>query len=173
MVAELHKLGYESLRAAPYLAPSGCAWRCCVVPASLTRRDHGARLVDGVDYETLPRYTSADQAVYFGWRNLKRPTPLTMAKRFLAEFPEIAQQGKRPDPGYVAWFTTMLELTAPIGVPFAYGDWEAPKDRMETSFCDEGVVVRLPPVDLGQCGILSRKTSSNINDINRLFSTGL
>jgi hypothetical protein len=39
----------------------------------------------------------------------------------------------------------MLELTQPIGVVSAFGDWEPPVDRMLTEFCEDGVVVPLPP----------------------------
>ena len=150
MVAELHKLGYESLRVAPYLSPSGCAWRCCIVPANLTRRDHGARLVDDVIYEALPRYSSADGDGYFGWGNMKPKTPLILARRFIVEFPKFAEQGKHPDPAYVAWYANMLAATAPHGVIYAFGDMESATDRMFTNFCDEGVVVRVPPVWSGK-----------------------
>jgi hypothetical protein len=173
MLAELHKLGYESLRATPYLSASGCYWRCCIVPANMTHRDHGARLADDVVYESLPRYSSADGDCYFGWANMKRKTPLALAKRFIAEFSKFAEQGKQPDPAYARWFADMLELTAPIGVVYAFGDWEPPIDRMLTEFCNEGVVVPLPPVGLGRCEIRPRKVSSNINNIGGLFSTRL
>jgi hypothetical protein len=39
----------------------------------------------------------------------------------------------------------MLELTKPIGVVSAFGDWGPPVDRMLTEFCEDGVVVPLPP----------------------------
>jgi hypothetical protein len=67
----------------------------------------------------------------------------------------------------------MLELTAPIGVVYAFGDWEPSIDRMLTEFCNEGVVVRMPPVWGGRCEIRPRKVSSNINNIGGLFSTRL
>jgi hypothetical protein len=146
MVAQLHKLGYEGLRATPYLSPSGCNWRCCIVPASMTRRTHGARLAQNVVYEALPRYSSADGDNYFGWANMKPKTPLILAKRFIVEFAKFAEQGKHPDPAYVAWFSNMLEATAPHGVIYAFADMESPLDRMFTSFCDETVIVKMPPV---------------------------
>jgi hypothetical protein len=172
MVAELHKLGYEGLRATPYLSPSGCYWRCCVVPASMTHPAHGARLADGVVYDSLPRYSSADGDDYFGWRNMRPKTPLILARRFIVEFPKFAAQGKHPDPDYVGWFTRMLELTAPIGVVSAFGDMCSPDDRMITEFCEVGVIVRLPPVwkDMEK---KKAKTSSNFNDTAGLFSTKL
>jgi len=150
MVAELHKLGYEGLRATPFMSPSGCYWRCAIVPANQTDPAHGARLADNVVYETLPRYSSGDEDNYFGWANMRPKTPLILARRFIVEFPKIAEQGKRPDSAYVAWFTDMLEKTAPNGVIYAFGDCEAPEGRMQTSFCDNGVLVRVPPVWAGR-----------------------
>ena len=146
MVAELHKLGYEGLRATPFLSPSGCYWHCAIVPASLTRRTHGARLAENVDNETLPRYSSGDEDNYFGWANMKPKSPLILAKRHVVEFPKFAEQGRHADPAYIRWFTDMLEATAPNGVIYAFADMESPTDRMFISFCDEGVVVRVPPV---------------------------
>jgi hypothetical protein len=146
MVAELHKLGYEGLRVTPFHSPSGCYWRCSIVPARMTHRDHGARLADDVVYESLPKYSSAEEDNYFGWRNMKPKTPLILAPRFIVVFPKFAEQGHHPDPAYVRWFSTMLELTAPIGVVSAFGDMAAPDDRMITDFCEDGVVVKLPPV---------------------------
>ena len=96
MVAELHKLGYEGLRVTPFHSPSGCYWRCCIVPASMTHRDHGARLADDVDYESLPKYSSADEDNYFGWRNMKPKTPLILARRFIVVFQKFAET--RPSP---------------------------------------------------------------------------
>jgi hypothetical protein len=146
MVAELHKLGYEGLRATPFLTPSGFYWRCCIVPACLTSPTHGACLAENVDYETLPRYSSGDEDNYFGWANMKPKTPLILARRFILVFPKFAEQGKHPDPAYARWFSNMLEATAPNGVIFAFADMESPEDRMLTSFCDETVFVRVPPV---------------------------
>jgi hypothetical protein len=173
MVAELHKLGYEGLRATPFMSPSGCYWRCCIVPACLTSHEHGARLAENVDYETLPRYSSGDEDNYFGWANMKPKSPSLLAKRFILVFPNFAQQGKHPDPAYMAWYSNMLEATAPHGVIYAFANMEPPIDRMLTEFCNEGVVVPLPPVGLGRCEIRPKKASPNINNIGGLFSTRL
>jgi len=77
---------------------------------------------------------------------MKPKTPLILARRFIVEFSKIAEIGHHPDPAYALWFLTMLELTAPIGVVSAFGDMAAPVDRMITDFCEDGVVVPLPPV---------------------------
>ena len=76
---------------------------------------------------------------------MKPKTPLILARRFIVEFPTFAEQSLHPDPAYVRWFTRMLELTKPIGVVSAFGDWGPPVDRMLTEFCEDGVVVPLPP----------------------------
>ena len=80
---------------------------------------------------------------------MKPKTPLILARRFIVEFSKIAEIGHHPDPAYALWFLTMLELTAPIGVVSAFGDMAAPDDRMITDFCEDGIVVPLPPV----CGV--------------------
>jgi hypothetical protein len=97
-------------------------------------------------YESLPKYSSADEDNYFGWRNMKPKTPLILARRFIVEFSKFAEIGHHPDPAYVSWFTQMLELTAPIGVVSAFGDMAAPDDRMITDFCEDDIVVSLPPL---------------------------
>ena len=73
-------------------------------------------------------------------------TPIILARRFIVEFPKFAELGHHPDPTYIGWFTRMLELTAPIGVVSAFGDMCSPDDGMITEFCEDGVIVRLPPV---------------------------
>jgi len=128
------------------MSPSGCYWRCCIVPACLTSREHGARLAENAVYETLPRYSSGDEDDYFGWANMKPKTPLILARRFILVFPNFAQQGKHPDPAYARWFSNMLEATAPNGVIYAFADMESPTDRMFISFCGGNIVVRVPPV---------------------------
>jgi hypothetical protein len=76
---------------------------------------------------------------------MKPKTPLILATRFIVEFPTFAEQSLHPDPAYVRWFTRMLELTKPIGVVSAFGDWGPPVDRMINEFCEDGIVVPLPP----------------------------
>lgn len=149
MVAKLHKLGYEGIRVCPFLSPSGCYWRCAIVPAFMTDPAHGARLAESVDFESVPHYTSGFGDNYFGWgadRNSPRPkTPLQMARWFTWEFSALAEQGHHPDPAYAEWLSRMLEQTAPIGVVHAFEDGVSPVDQMLTDFCEEGVVVRVPP----------------------------
>jgi hypothetical protein len=46
MVSELHILGYQRLRIAPWVSPDGEHWRCSVTPITNISQKHGARLVD-------------------------------------------------------------------------------------------------------------------------------
>jgi hypothetical protein len=43
MVAELHKLGYQRLRIAPGMSPSGAYWRCLITPVTNILTSHGAQ----------------------------------------------------------------------------------------------------------------------------------
>jgi len=45
MVTELHVRGYQRLRIAPGMAPSGCSWRCSITPATNISSRHGARIL--------------------------------------------------------------------------------------------------------------------------------
>jgi len=103
MVAKLHQLGYEGLRICPFILASGGYWRCAIVPASMTRPDHGARLADNAAYETLPRYSSADGDCYFGWANLKPKNALGSGQEVHRPIPEVCSSGPttptRPMPG--------------------------------------------------------------------------
>jgi hypothetical protein len=44
MVGELHRHGYQRLRAMPFMSPSGTSWRCWVGPDTRFYRNHGAIL---------------------------------------------------------------------------------------------------------------------------------
>jgi hypothetical protein len=45
MVREFHRAGYERLRIAPAMSPSGCHWRCAIGPASEFSLRNGALAV--------------------------------------------------------------------------------------------------------------------------------
>ena len=137
MLGELHKVGFERLRAPAYDYP--LAWRCPIVPAAWTRKEHGGTFEDPSAYirELLGEkfavlnytYSSASGQSPFGWTDAAFATPRELALRFIKEFPAIALAGWGPDREYVEWFERMLEMTAPNGVitsAFAdYGPGEA------------------------------------------------
>jgi hypothetical protein len=153
MVRELHLLGFERLRAAPYLYP--IAWRCPVVPASWTWRNNGAMFDDLFHFlpETLrldgtgrPTYSSAERQRPFGWRDAPFATPRELAQRFIAAFPHVAYAGWGPDEAYARWFVEMLERTAPNGVVYTHGEYEPDlPGQLYASHCQVTRVTGPPP----------------------------
>jgi len=142
MVAELHAMGYEQLRIAPSVAPSGLFWRLSITSAENTRADHGAEMRD---YDFGTHYSSGSGTDYFGWLDAARDSATELAEKFVERFPEIAIAGKGRDPGYVRWYSEMLEATEPDGLICAYADWPSPRDRLSTFYGERDVEIPLPP----------------------------
>lgn len=147
MVSELHRRGYERLRIAPGISPSGLHWRCSIAPASDFRGGHGAMLADG-DGEAA-RFTSGQGMACFDWPDAGRDAPAALADKFLERFPGLAARGAGDDPEYARWFAEMLGMTAPDGLAYAYADWEMPDDHLPALGCTEDVKVPLPPPGTG------------------------
>ncbi len=115
MVRELHRLGFERLRAPAYMYP--LAWRCPIVPGYWTHQRHGGMFdepfsqieklfgVRPCQYE----YSSADTQFPFQWEDDPFATPAKLAKRFVRERREIACAGWGPDADYARWFEEVLE----------------------------------------------------------------
>lgn len=149
MVNELHRLGHQRLRIAPGLSPGGEHWRCSITPVTNISVKHGARLVE---WEHLSaHYTSGAGAKYFDWSYAANLDPLKLAKRFLEEFPLIAEAGRGSDWAYAGWYQEMLGLTHPDLLPIAYRDEGCPNDKLLTVGGKRGggVIIPLPPV--GEC----------------------
>lgn len=147
MVRELHRLGYERLRIAPGLAPSGGAWRCSVVPTTATCRENGALTPPGpLGPLSDAAYTTGMKGQYFAWPDAERDTPAQLAAKFVERFPGLVADGRGEDRAYVAWYEAMLRDTAPTGLPYAYwdsyGDWDLGMSHLKTTA--EGPV-RVPP----------------------------
>jgi hypothetical protein len=145
MVAELHRLGYERLRIAPGMSPSGMHWRCAVAPAAAFQSADTALLRTDVDVSQLALYTSADEDVSFGWADAVAATASELATLFLERFPRLAGAGAGRDPAYSAWYREMLDLTAPDGLPYAYADWLTDAARLAVVGLGQEVTVPLPP----------------------------
>lgn len=143
MVQDLHRRGYERLRVAPGLSPSGLHWRCSIVPVDHVRRDHGALAIDEDD--TAARYTSSQGAGFFDWEDAEHDPPVALAGKFLERFPDLSAQGKGADPDYVRWYVRMLRATDPDGLIYAYADWELPEDHLPALGCTADVKIPLPP----------------------------
>lgn len=143
-VEVLHRLGYERLRIAPGLAPSGSAWRCAVVPKAETCVENGA--LTRTEYQAPASYTTGQGAGYFGWEDAAEDGPEELAQKILDRFPSVVAAARGEDPAYVAWYREMLVATAPYGLPYAiwdsYGDWRLDMTHLKTTV---GGPVRVPP----------------------------
>ena len=145
MVAELHQMGYQKLRIAPELAPSGCYWRCKFVPVSMISTDHGA--ICDVSGKLAPRYSSGQKDDYFDWGDTAGDSPTELALKFIARFPRIVEASRGNDNEYVGWYTEMLRVTEPEGIIYAIGDFGMPRDKISSINMD-GVFVPMPPLPL-------------------------
>lgn len=146
LVSELHVRGYQRVRIAPGMSPSGCSWRCSVAPVTNISDRNGARLVD---LEGLvAHYSSGSEARYFDWSHCQHSTPSQLATRFVECFPAIVASGCGRDWMYVGWYQEMLSITYPDLLPVAY-DSDGPTDRLTTIGDRRGVTIPLPPP--GEC----------------------
>jgi ADP-ribosyl-[dinitrogen reductase] hydrolase len=145
VVRELHLMGYEGLRLAPYLAPSGMYWRAQIVPVKYISPKHGARSIYLSKHSGIPTYTSGNGYNYFELGTVESDTPQQIAEKFIDRFQELAQLGKLDDPEYVQWYAEMLAATEPDGTIYAFADFDVPSDRMPVDFSLD-VFVPLPPL---------------------------
>lgn len=62
-------------------------------------------------------YTSAQETMYFGWKDASGDSSDQLADKFADRFPEICVEAKQSDLGYVEWYRSMLDDTQPDGLP--------------------------------------------------------
>ncbi|MBP2299724.1 hypothetical protein [Azospirillum picis] len=129
MVNELHKAGYQRLRIAPGMAPSGCHWRCHVTSA-------GNVAVNGwepLDWSRgVASYSTGQKNLYFGWDDAGHDSARQLAAKFIERFPEIARAGQGPDWAYAGWYVAMLGAAEHGTIPVFFADYPvelAPDDR--------------------------------------------
>lgn len=138
-------MGYQQLRIAPELAPSGGYWRCKFVPASMISTDHGA--ICDISVKLVPQYTSGQKEDYFEWGDTAGNSPTELAQKFIARFPQIVEASRGDDNEYVAWYTEMLRVTEPDGTIYAMHDYGIARDKIPTCNVDN-VFVSMPPLPL-------------------------
>jgi hypothetical protein len=147
MVAELHIRGYQRLRIAPGMSPSGCHWRCSITPVTNISRNNGARMAS---WGTLSAdYTSGQGREYFGWKDASHATPSQLADLFIKRFLRISEAGYGSDWIYSGWYLEMLNLTYPERLPIAYADWDLPDDYLSSTGGHQKIRIPLPPPGLG------------------------
>lgn len=121
MVEELHRMGYQRLRIAPGMSPSGMYWRCGVTHVDNIRPDHGAMIVD--ESSDVATYSSAAGNHFFGWDDARGDTPNDLARKFIERFPVIVRMGRGDDEDYVRWYGEVVSLAQSGDLPYAYSDW--------------------------------------------------
>jgi len=95
MVHELHKLGYQRLRIAPGMSPSGMFWRCSITHVGNIQRSHGAMMCEF--NRDAAHYTTGQDNEYFGWTDARQNTARQLATKFIDRFPGIARLGHGAD----------------------------------------------------------------------------
>lgn len=151
MVGELHRMGFQGLRAPAYEYP--LAWRCPVVPASWTFKEHGGMCeVHHPALESLLHqashkhiYSSASGQRPFEWTHCEFASPGDLARRFIADRSEVAFAGWGPDEEYVAWLANALERTRPNGIYLAFGEFLEPTDSLYTLMAPVRALPLPPP----------------------------
>ena len=116
-------MGYERLRLAPGMAPSGMYWRYAIVPVSKMSRGHGARVGKSYHHGEYPFGSLFEGQETVGWGDHRLTTPRELAIIFLEKFSSVAESGRGSDAEYVRWYRDMLKRTALYGVIYAYSDY--------------------------------------------------
>lgn len=152
MLRELHRLGYERLRATPSLGAEG--WQCPVVPASWALAEHGGlfqmpELAPRVPHELVrPVYSSATGQYPFGWDDAAFDPPAVLARKFVDRAPSIAQLGRGKDAAYARWFRDLLKQTAPAGLFYATAEGTGPADGLYPTEPNQPLLPLPPPGEL-------------------------
>jgi hypothetical protein len=154
MVQELHARGYQRLRIAPGMSPSGAYWRCSVVPVANILQTNGAMLKDWNGLAA--HYSMGQEQEYFGWADAADANAVRLADLFIERFPDIAAAGFGADWTYGGWYQDMMRLTAPDVLPVAYADHF--DDDIDGLSCiggerAKGLVIPRPPPGLAAADI--------------------
>jgi hypothetical protein len=153
MVGVLHRLGYGRLRLACSWENAGPApvWFGVVAPGTFFRRDHGAILSrhpfperERAAWEAIlpndaPMFSSrrCGSRPDHPWPGFLDGSAEQAASRWLELYPQLVVEGE--DAEYMAWYTRMLDATAPTGLIAACNYWEPPPGYMYVSCGPAGV----------------------------------
>ena len=136
MLGELHKRGYQRLRAMPYMAPSGAYWRCTISAVSAFYRNNGAILNEMVASSPdddrvqatamVARYTSGQDNHYFDWNDAKQDDARSLADKFVHRFTKLTKSGTGWDYVYAGWYQRLLGLAEGGWLPIVFSDYNPP-----------------------------------------------
>ncbi|MCW3097906.1 MAG: hypothetical protein JWL77_3524 [Chthonomonadaceae bacterium] len=176
MVRELHRMGFERLRAYTYMHAVG-TWRCAIAPSAwIHDRSEQTPLAMPFDLTytvedllgsgaSVHFYTSANEQRIFENSETWFMSPRALAEQYLKRFPAIAAVGFGPDPEYAAWYERTLDLLAPNGIFYAFAEFQAVTDSYYTLMAPVRHAPLPPPGHLDpECWIpfLERHTKSAI-----------
>ena len=160
MLRELHRMGYERLRAVTGLSPSGCHWRLQITPAIgtavpgegvdfMAKQNRGVSIGDWVvfvrgnhAFYSTGGASAKDVEECFGWTDAADDSPYQLAEKFIERFPLVCCEGNGSDPDYARWYEEMIEATEPDGLIYMYSDWEMPSDYIPVGNMEH---VHIPP----------------------------
>lgn len=121
MISELHKAGYQRIRIAPGLSPSGCNWRCNITTVD-NIQSNGWEPIDWNRGTAF--YSSGQESKYFDWDDAPGKTARQLAHLFIDRFPDIAKAGIGIDYEYVGWYQTMLGEAEQGNLPCFFADFD-------------------------------------------------
>ena len=125
MISELHKRGYQLLRATPYMAPSGFHWRVEIRPGHcVPDPDTGACYPGNAD--NFASYSTGSGAEYFGWTDARHDDARALADKLLARFRWLESWGKGQDWAYAGWFLELLGRCEQGFLPIEFADYDLP-----------------------------------------------
>ncbi|MES2833677.1 MAG: hypothetical protein V4707_03090 [Pseudomonadota bacterium] len=111
MVNELHKVGYQKIRAIPQEAPNGSQWRCNITYAANVEPDGFTLKKYYVEDEGhVAHYSTGQGADYFGWTDASSLSARELAVLFLKRYPLIMELGQGRDWLYAGWLTDFMGL---------------------------------------------------------------
>ena len=105
MVAELHKAGYQRLRIAGGMSPSGIHWRCHITHIDNVQPNGWEPINWSQD---VINYSSAEKNNYFGWIDARNKNARQLAQMFIERFSEVSRLGLGTDYEYAGWFIAVL-----------------------------------------------------------------
>jgi hypothetical protein len=134
VVADLHKLGYESTRIVPFIVDTagGGDWHCILAPAAMVSPSHGARIAEAIDWwgGACPRGRDFPYLLGRGVRGLPGlPPGFGAAEDMIRAYPKLAEHCLGRDREYAEWYRAMLRITEPEGVVYADAHWDDAGNR--------------------------------------------
>lgn len=151
MVRELHRMGFERLRAFCYVAAVG-AWRCQIIPAAWSLNDRVGRPIPDIHSDPFDKYrtswrwySAASEQQVFRHESDVFLTPKELAERFVHQNPVVAMAGYGPDELYVDWFEQALAELAPHGIYYAFAEYQSERPLLYTHFARTSPDIPQPP----------------------------